>query len=214
MEEFKDIVLNVDVNTSKRDCKPTGQEFCSYDKQSARIVVNITKDGGPIKADSIKAIRLFMSSSDEYGRIIKGMQYQTIIEQITNGQAAHILPDEYLKYVGRAVIHVYVIFENGPTNDAGQSFLINFKKSAIDDSEAENIVPNYFKSLDDILTEVQYVADEKIDEINSLGIDLGEFVKDYLAESPDIATKDYVDTKADVSDNVLMAWLFLESEGE
>jgi hypothetical protein len=214
MEEYKDIVLDVDVNTSKRDCKPTGQEFCSYDQQSARIVVNITKGGEPIQADSIKAIRLFMASSDGYGRIIAGMQYQTVIEKVTNGQVVHILPDEYLKYVGRAVIHVYVIFDNGPTNDAGQSFLINFKKSAIDDSEAGNIVPNYFKSFDDILTEVQYAADEKIEEISSLGIDIGEFVKDYLAESPDIATKDYVNAKADVSDNVLMAWLFLEAEGE
>lgn len=214
MEKYKDIVLNVDVNSKTRDCVLTGQEFCSYDKQAARIVVNTTKNGEPIQADSIKAIRLFMASSDRYGRIIAGMQYQTVIDQITNGQAIHVLPDEYLKYAGRAVIHVYVIFDNGPTNDAGQSFLINFKKSAIDDSEAENIVPNYFKSFDDILTEVQYVADEKIEEINSLGIDIGEFVKDYLAESPDIATKDYVNAKADVSDNVLMAWLFLESEGE
>lgn len=214
MEKYKDIVLNVDVNSKTRDCVLTGQEFCSYDKQSARIVVNITKNSEPIQADSIKAIRLFMASSDGYGRIIAGMQYQTVIEQITNGQAIHVLPDEYLKYVGRAVIHVYVLFDNGPTNDAGQSFLINFKKSAIDDSEAENIVPDYFKSFDDILTEVQYVADVKKEEINSLGIDIGEFVKDYLAESPDIATKDYVNAKADVSDNVLMAWLFLESEGE
>lgn len=214
MEEFKDIVLDVDVNTSKRDCKPTGQEFCSYDQQSARIVVNITKNGEPIQAASIKAIHLFMASSDGYGRIIKGMQYQTVIEEISNGQAVHILPDQYLKYAGRAVIHVYVIFDNGPTNDAGQSFLINFKKSAIDDSEAGNIVPNYFKSFDDILTEVQYVADKKMEEINDLGLDIGEYVKDYLAESPDIATKDYVNAKADVSDNVLMAWLFLEAEGE
>lgn len=214
MDEFKDIVLNVDVNTTERDCILTGQEFRSYDQRSARIIINISKNNNPIPTDRIKTIRFFMASSDGYGRVIEGMQYQTNIDYVVDGRATVVLPDEYLRYSGRAVVHVYVIFEGGPTNDAGQSFLINFKKSAIDQSEAGNVAPNYFQNFDDILSEVQYVANEKMEEINALGIDIGELVKDYLTESPDIATKDYVNAKADVSDNVLMAWLFLESEGE
>lgn len=214
MEEYKDIVLDVDVNAAKRDCVLTGKEFCSYDQQSARIVINISKNGQPIQIDNIKCIRFFLASSDGYGRIIKGMQYQTNVNHVVDGRATVVLPDEYLSYSGRAVVHIYIIFKDGPTNDAGQSFLINFKKSAIDQSEAGNVAPNYFQNFDDILSEVQYVANEKIEEINSMGIDIGEYVKDYLAESPDIATKDYVNAKADISDNVLMAWLFLESEGE
>lgn len=214
MDEFKNIVLNLDVNTSEKDCILTGQEFCSYDQQAARIIINMSKNKEPIKADSIKSICFFMASADRYGRIIDGMKYQTDIEEVINGQAVHVIPDEYLNYSGPVVIHVYIEFLKGPKNDAGQSFLINFKKSAIDSTNTENVVPNYFKKFDDIVSEVQYVADEKMAEINSMGIDIGEYVKDYLAESPDIATKDYVNAKVDVSDNVLMAWLFLEAEGE
>lgn len=214
MGKYKDIVLDVDVNSSKRDCIPTRQEFRSYDQKSARIIINITKNKKSIPMDSIKAVRFFMASSDRYGCVVDGMLYKTDIEQVIDGKAILVLPDEYLHYSGRAVIHIYIVFVDGPTNDAGQAFLIDFKRSAIDSSNVENTVPKYIKNFDDILSEVQYVADEKMAEINSLGIDIGDLVKDYLAESPDIATKDYVDTKADVSDNVLMAWLLLESEGE
>lgn len=214
MDEFKDIILNVDVNTSERDCIRTGQEFYSHDQQSARIVINITKSSEQIEADSIKAICLFMASADRYGRIVEGMQYQTEIEITADGKVMHVIPDEYLNYEGPAVIHIYIEFSSGPTNDAGQAFLINFKRSAIDLAQTENVIPNYFKKFEDVLSEVQYIADEKMKEIDALGIDIGDFVKDYLEESPDIATKDYVNAKADVSDNVLMAWLFLESEGE
>lgn len=214
MEKFKDIVLNVDVSTSQRDCIPTRQEFRSYDQKSARIIINITKNKLKIPADSIKAVRFFMSSSDQYGRIIDGMLYKKDIEQVVDGQAILVLPDEYLCYSGRAVIHIYIVFVDGPTNDAGQAFLIDFKRSAIDSSSVGNIVPTYIQNFDDILNDVQSAANEKMEEINSLGVDLGEFVKDYLAESPDIATKEYVDIKTDVSDRLLLAWLFLEAEGE
>lgn len=214
MNFYKDIILDVDVNTCKRDCIQTGQEFCSYDKKAARLVIKLTKDCKPILAEHIKAIRLFIASSDAYGRVKDGFRLQEDINQFENGQACFVIPQEYLSYSGSVVVHIYVVFNDEVKNDAGQAFIIRFRRSAIDDSHGGNVIPNYLASFDDILENVKSVADEKMAAIESLGIDIGDYVKDYLSESPDIATKDYVNAKADVSDNVLMAWLFLESEGE
>ena len=212
MEVFKDIVLNVDVNTKQRECEQTNQEFWSYDQGAARIIINLTKNHQPIETSSVKKVRLFMASSDRYGRIVKGMQYQTDIELISGGQAVHVLPFENLYFSGRVVIYVYIMFADGPKNDSGQSFLIDFRRSAIDGSEAVNVMPLYFQSFDDILSIVQIAADKKMEELNKLGVDVEGLVNDYLAKYGDIATKEYVDQNAKVTDALLASWLRLESE--
>lgn len=153
----KDIVLDVDISTKQRSNVNTHQEWRSYDHAAAQLVLHISKNSEKIDADSVKTVRLLITSIDAYSRVSKDLAYQFDVPIDTDSTAKCLLPDEIVCYDGRVAVHVYVEFKNGASNDVGQCFYIDFKPSAID-TTIEHVGEYYFKSFDDVLKEVNEIA--------------------------------------------------------
>lgn len=186
----KDIVLNVDINTQDQLNFDTKQVWRSYDHDAAHLVLNLTKNGEKLSVETVQTVRVLITSLNPYGGVSKELAYQIDLPIDADSTASHTLPLNVIQYVGRIGVHVYVLFNDGSSNDAGQAFVIELRRSAIDKT-AEYVGQYYCTSFEQMLADVKAKADSVSDEINH-AIDWIGQAQENLETIAQDAVKDYV----------------------
>ncbi|WP_260984102.1 BppU family phage baseplate upper protein [Bacillus pumilus] len=122
--------LDFDVNAYTSSSVSTSINFWTQDRQTARLIFKLTKDGVPLPLAAVTGkLVLVMSDGSRFIRDI------TIVDRV-NGQAEYILSDKEIKHYGNVKAELNLYYANDQSMSVHQ-FSFNISKSLID----QDIVP-------------------------------------------------------------------------
>ncbi|QQX15222.1 phage baseplate upper protein [Bacillus altitudinis] len=173
--------FNVDAYTSSSIT--TNINFWTQDRQTARLIFKLTKDGVPLPLAAVTGkLVLVMSDGSRFIRDV------TIIDRV-EGQAEYILSDQEIKHYGNVQAELNLYYTNDQSMSVHQ-FSFHVSKSLID----QDIVP---------ITE--YYVDEfealraKINELYEESIQTIDDLRDKFEDLEKIETKQGAQSKADAA---------------
>ncbi|USK23781.1 BppU family phage baseplate upper protein [Bacillus altitudinis] len=173
--------FNVDAYTSSSIT--TNINFWTQDRQTARLIFKLTKDGVPLPLAAVTGkLVLVMSDGSRFIRDV------TIIDRV-EGQAEYILSDNEVKHFGLVQAELNLYYTNDQSMSVHQ-FSFNISKSLID----QDIVPiteyyvDEFEALREKINELYEETIQTIDELRSKFEDLEK-----------IETKEGAQSKADTA---------------
>uniref|UniRef100_UPI0021B4CE14 phage baseplate upper protein n=5 Tax=Bacillus pumilus TaxID=1408 RepID=UPI0021B4CE14 len=191
--------LDFDVNAYTSSSVSTSINFWTQDRQTARLIFKLTKDGVPLPLAAVTGkLVLVMSDGSRFIRDI------TIVDRV-NGQAEYILSDKEIKHYGNVQAELNLYYTNDQSMSVHQ-FSFNISKSLID----QDIVPtteyyvDEFEALREKINELYEETIQTIDELRSKFEDLEKIETKQGAQSKADAalaaakkyTNDYAETPA------------------
>ncbi|MGF9744122.1 phage baseplate upper protein [Bacillus safensis] len=175
--------LDFDVNAYTSSSVSTSINFWTQDRQTARLIFKLTKDGVPLPLAAVTGkLVLVMADGSRFIRDI------TIIDRV-EGQAEYILSDKEIKHYGNVQAELNLYYTNDQSMSVHQ-FSFHISKSLID----QDIVP---------ITE--YYVDEfealraKINELYEESIQTIDDMRDKFEDLEKIETKQGAQSKADAA---------------
>ncbi|WP_254113420.1 BppU family phage baseplate upper protein [Bacillus pumilus] len=175
--------LDFNVNAYTSSSITTNINFWTQDRQTARLIFKLTKDGVPLPLAAVTGkLVLVMSDGSRFIRDI------TIVDRV-NGQAEYILSDKEIKHYGNVQAELNLYYTNDQSMSVHQ-FSFNISKSLID----QDIVPiteyyvDEFEALREKINELYEETIQTIDELRSKFEDLEK-----------IETKEGAQSKADTA---------------
>lgn len=175
--------LDFDVNAYTSSSVSTSINFWTQDRQTARLIFKLTKDGVPLPLAAVTGkLVLVMADGSRFIRDV------TIIDRV-EGQAEYILSDNEVKHFGLVQAELNLYYTNDQSMSVHQ-FSFNISKSLID----QDIVP---------ITEY-YVAEfealrEKINELYEETIQTIDELRSKFEDLEKIETKGGAQSKADTA---------------
>lgn len=157
---FKDLNFDIDITLKKKKTALTNSALYSHDINSVKVNFNVKDEGEPIQ-EQAKTTVLFTSATQK-GEVISGLK-ATANSTLLDSKTSFDLPPAVTQYEGFVRVDLYLEFENG-TQDASESFLIELKRSAIDEgiSEVRLIYISEFDELENELKQRVVIADEQV----------------------------------------------------
>ncbi|MEB2270095.1 phage baseplate upper protein [Bacillus safensis] len=175
--------LDFDVNAYTSSSVSTSINFWTQDRQTARLIFKLTKDGVPLPLAAVTGkLVLVMSDGSRFIRDV------TIIDRV-EGQAEYILSDKEVKHYGLVQAELNLYFTNDQSMSVHQ-FSFNISKSLID----QDIVPvteYYVDEFEALREKINALYDESIKTIADL--------RDKFEDLEKIETKQGAQTKADAA---------------
>lgn len=175
--------LDFDVNAYTSSSVSTSINFWTQDRQTARLIFKLTKDGVPLPLAAVTGkLVLVMADGSRFIRDV------TIIDRV-EGQAEYILSDNEVKHFGLVQAELNLYYTNDQSMSVHQ-FSFNISKSLID----QDIVPiteyyvDEFEALREKINELYEETIQTIDELRSKFEDLEK-----------IETKEGAQSKADTA---------------
>nr|WP_060596921.1 phage baseplate upper protein [Bacillus pumilus] len=175
--------LDFDVNAYTSSSVSTSINFWTQDRQTARLIFKLTKDGVPLPLVAVTGkLVLVMSDGSRFIRDI------TIIDRV-EGQAEYILSDKEVKHYGIVQAELNLYYTNDQSMSVHQ-FSFHISKSLID----QDIVPiteYYVDEFEALRAKINELYEESIQTIDDLRAKFEDMEK--------IETKKGAQSKADVS---------------
>ncbi|MEN7348316.1 phage baseplate upper protein [Bacillus pumilus] len=175
------LAFNVDAYTSSS--VSTSINFWTQDRQTARLVFNLTKDGVPLPLAAVTGkLVLVMADGSRFIRDIN------IIDRV-EGQAEYILSDQEIKHYGNVQAELNLYYTNDQSMSVHQ-FSFHISKSLID----QNIVPiteYYVDEFEALRAKINELYEETIQTIDDL--------RDKFEDLEKIETKQGAQSKADAA---------------
>ncbi|WP_426552227.1 phage baseplate upper protein [Bacillus pumilus] len=175
--------IDSDVNAYTSSSVSTSINFWTQDRQTARLIFKLTKDGVPLPLAAVTGkLVLVMANGSRFIRDV------TIIDRV-EGQAEYILSDKEVKHYGLVQAELNLYYTNDQSMSVHQ-FSFNISRSLID----QDIVP---------ITE--YYVDEfealraKINELYEESIQTIDDLRDKFEDLEKIETKQGAQSKADAA---------------
>lgn len=152
--------LDFDVNAYTSSSVSTSINFWTQDRQTARLIFKLTKDGVPLPLAAVTGkLVLVMSDGSQFIRDV------TIVDRV-NGHAEYILSDQEIKHYGNVQAELNLYYTNDQSMSVHQ-FSFNISKSLID----QDIVPiteYYVDEFEALRATVNELYDESIQAIDDL----------------------------------------------
>ncbi|WP_144487934.1 phage baseplate upper protein [Bacillus pumilus] len=175
--------LDFDVNAYTSSSVATSINFWTQDRQTARLIFKLTKDGVPLPlAAATGKLVLVMSDGSRFIRDI------TIVDRV-NGQAEYILSDKEIKHYGNVKAELNLYYTNDQSMSVHQ-FSFNISKSLID----QDIVPiteYYVEEFEALREKINALYEESIQTIDDL--------RDKFEDLEKIETKQGAQSKVDAA---------------
>uniref|UniRef100_UPI0021B39904 phage baseplate upper protein n=1 Tax=Bacillus pumilus TaxID=1408 RepID=UPI0021B39904 len=152
--------LDFDVNAYTSSSVSTSINFWTQDRQTARLIFKLTKDGVPLPLAAVTGkLVLVMADGSRFIRDI------TIVDRV-NGQAEYILSDKEIKHYGNVQAELNLYYTNDQSMSVHQ-FSFNISKSLID----QDIVPiteYYVDEFEALREKINALYEESIQTIEEL----------------------------------------------
>ncbi|MGM0916567.1 MULTISPECIES: BppU family phage baseplate upper protein [unclassified Bacillus (in: firmicutes)] len=152
--------LDFDVNAYTSSSVSTSINFWTQDRQTARLIFKLTKDGVPLPLAAVMGkLVLVMSDGSRFIRDV------TIVDRV-NGHAEYILSDKEIKHYGIVQAELNLYYANDQSLSVHQ-FSFNISKSLID----QDIVPiteYYVDEFETLRAKINEMYDEAILTIDEL----------------------------------------------
>ncbi|WP_342467279.1 phage baseplate upper protein [Bacillus sp. FSL K6-1006] len=175
--------LDFDVNAYTSSSVSTSINFWTQDRQTARLVFKLSKDGVPLPLAAVTGkLVLVMSDGSRFIRDVN------IIDRV-EGQAEYILSDQEIKHYGNVQAELNLYYTNDQSMSVHQ-FSFHISKSLID----QDIVPiteYYVDEFEALRAKINELYDEAILTIDELSAKFEDLEK--------IETKQGAQTKADAA---------------
>lgn len=175
--------LDFDVNAYTNSSITTNINFWTQDRQTARLVFKLSKDGVPLPLAAVTGkLVLVMSDGSRFIRDV------TIIDRV-EGQAEYILSDKEVKHYGLVQAELNLYYTNDQSMSVHQ-FSFNISKSLID----QDIVPTteyYVDEFEALRARINELYEESIQTIDDLRAKFDDL--------DNIETKQGAQTKADAA---------------
>ncbi|MES9724924.1 BppU family phage baseplate upper protein [Bacillus safensis] len=175
--------IDFDVNAYTSSSVTTSINFWTQDRQTARLIFKLTKDGVPLPLAAVTGkLVLVMADGSRFIRDV------TIIDRV-EGQAEYILSDKEVKHYGLVQAELNLYYTNDQSMSVHQ-FSFNISKSLID----QDIVPiteyyvDEFEALRAMINELYEESIQTIDDLRAKFEDLEK-----------IETKQGAQSKADAA---------------
>ncbi|WP_342495632.1 BppU family phage baseplate upper protein [Bacillus sp. FSL K6-0994] len=175
--------LDFDVNAYTSSSVSTSINFWTQDRQTARLVFKLTKDGVPLPLAAVTGkLVLVMSDGSRFIRDIN------IIDRV-EGQAEYILSDQEIKHYGSVQAELNLYYANDQSMSVHQ-FSFHISMSLID----QDIVPiteYYVDEFEALREKINALYEESIQTINDL--------RDKFEDLEKIETKQGAQSKVDAA---------------
>ncbi|MGA4710076.1 phage baseplate upper protein [Bacillus safensis] len=175
--------LDFDVNAYTSSSVSTSINFWTQDRQTARLIFKLTKDGVPLPLAAVTGkLVLVMADGSRFIRDV------TIIDRV-EGQAEYILSDNEVKHFGLVQAELNLYYTNDQSMSVHQ-FSFNISKSLID----QDIVPiteYYVDEFEALRAKINELYEESIQTIDDLRAKFEDLEK--------IETKQGVQSKVDAA---------------
>lgn len=156
----KNGALSFDVNAYTSSNLTTNINFWTQDRQTARLVFKLTKDGVPLPLAAVTGkLVLVMSDGSRFIRDV------TIVDRV-NGHAEYVLSDQEIKHYGNVQAELNLYYANDQSMSVHQ-FSFNISKSLID----HDIVPiteYYVDEFEALRAKINELYEESIQTIDDL----------------------------------------------
>ncbi|MCY7617486.1 BppU family phage baseplate upper protein [Bacillus pumilus] len=172
--------LDFDVNAYTSSSVSTSINFWTQDRQTARLIFKLTKDGVPLPLAAVMGkLVLVMSDGSRFIRDVK------IVDRV-NGHAEYILSDKEIKHYGIVQAELSLYYTNDQSMSVHQ-FSFNISKSLID----QDIVP---------------ITEYYVDEFEALRAKINELYEESIQTIEDLRSKfddlEKIETKQGAQDKV------------
>ncbi|WP_249115469.1 BppU family phage baseplate upper protein [Bacillus safensis] len=175
--------LDFDVNAYTSSSVSTSINFWTQDRQTARLIFKLTKDGVPLPLAAVTGkLVLVMADGSRFIRDV------TIIDRV-EGQAEYILSDNEVKHFGLVQAELNLYYTNDQSMSVHQ-FSFNISKSLID----QDIVPITEYYVDEF-----EALREKINELYEETIQTIKELRDKFEDLEKIETKQGAQSKVDAA---------------
>ncbi|MGA3881430.1 phage baseplate upper protein [Bacillus pumilus] len=175
--------IDFDVNAYTSSSVSTSINFWTQDRQTARLIFKLTKDGVPLPLAAVTGkLVLVMSDGSRFIRDIN------ILDRV-EGQAEYILSDKEVKHYGLVQAELNLYYTNDQSMSVHQ-FSFNISKSLID----QDIVPiteYYVDEFEALRAKINGLYEESIQTIDDLRAKFDDL--------DNIETKQGAQTKADAA---------------
>ncbi|MGG0610936.1 phage baseplate upper protein [Bacillus altitudinis] len=175
--------LDFDVNAYTSSSVSTSINFWTQDRQTARLVFKLSKDGVPLPLAAVTGkLVLVMADGSRFIRDV------TIVDRV-NGHAEYILSDKEIKHYGIVQAELNLYYTNDQSMSVHQ-FSFNISKSLID----HDIVPiteYYVDEFEALRAKINELYEESIQTIDDLRAKFEDLEK--------IETKEGAQFKADAA---------------
>ncbi|MES9748283.1 phage baseplate upper protein [Bacillus safensis] len=175
--------IDFDVNAYTSSSVSTSINFWTQDRQTARLIFKLTKDGVPLPLAAVTGkLVLVMSDGSRFIRDVN------IIDRV-EGQAEYILSEKEIKHYGIVQAELNLYYTNDQSISVHQ-FSFNISKSLID----QDIVPiteYYVDEFEALREKINALYDESIQTIDDLRAKFDDL--------DNIETKQGAQTKADAA---------------
>ncbi|MCY7680583.1 phage baseplate upper protein [Bacillus pumilus] len=152
--------LDFDVNAYTSSSVSTSINFWTQDRQTARLIFKLTKDGVPLPLAAVTGkLVLVMSDGSRFIRDIN------IIDRV-NGHAEYVLSDKEVKHYGTVQAELNLYYANDQSMSVHQ-FSFNISKSLID----QDIIPvteYYVDEFEALKSKINDLYEESIKTIDDL----------------------------------------------
>ncbi|WHX43784.1 phage baseplate upper protein [Bacillus pumilus] len=175
--------LDFDVNAYTSSSVSTSINFWTQDRQTARLIFKLTKDGVPLPLAAVTGkLVLVMSDGSRFIRDIN------IIDRV-EGQAEYILSDQEIKHYGNVQAELNLYYTNDQSMSVHQ-FSFHISKSLIDQDIAP-ITEYYVDEFEALREKINALYDESIKTVADL--------RDKFEDLENIETKQGAQSKADTA---------------
>lgn len=175
--------LDFDVNAYTSSSVSTSINFWTQDRQTARLIFKLTKDGVPLPLAAVTGkLVLVMADGSRFIRDI------TIVDRV-NGHAEYVLSDQEIKHYGIVQAELNLYYTNDQSMSVHQ-FSFNISKSLID----QDIVPiteYYVDEFETLSAKINELYEESIQTIDDLRAKFEDLEK--------IETKEGAQSKVDAA---------------
>ncbi|MFP7239435.1 BppU family phage baseplate upper protein [Bacillus altitudinis] len=175
--------LDFDVNAYTSSSISTSINFWTQDRQTARLIFKLTKDGVPLPLAAVTGkLVLVMADGSRFIRDV------TIVDRV-NGHAEYVLSDQEIKHYGIVQAELNLYYTNDQSMSVHQ-FSFNISKSLID----QDIVPiteYYVDEFEALRAKINELYEESIQTIEDLRAKFDDLEK--------IETKEGAQSKVDAA---------------
>lgn len=179
----KNGTLSFDVNAYSSSSVSTSINFWTQDRQTARLIFKLTKDGVPLPLAAVTGkLVLVMSDGSRFIRDV------TIVDRV-NGHAEYVLSDKEVKHYGNVQAELNLYYTNDQSMSVHQ-FSFKISKSLID-QEIVPITEYYVDEFEALREKINSLYEESIQTIDDLRAKFEDLEK--------IETKQGAQSKADAA---------------
>jgi len=150
--------LTINISPLSRTNIITNTTFFSMDVKTGKKIINFTRGDDALNLSNATVMLGFDFVESGVTSIIDSTDGSVVIESASRGICSVILPNYIYNYSGRVLIHVYIMFEDGRSLDAGV-IVTEFEESWLD-SELVEMENFYVKRFEDLANELQAKMEE------------------------------------------------------